>query len=159
MAQTDTAFTHLMELAADYRRRTDHTLAERRRSREAYERQAAAITASNFVLNRFWSLLGKVLPAEAWQGYPSSVRDPRTTAVAHLGAGLFLMHSAKRDGCGDDECGCRHTVTLLRPCRCGDYIEDVVDTEYDLAFILSSIDDTTCVGLCTPSGWHEAPWE
>ncbi|MFF4407228.1 hypothetical protein [Streptomyces sp. NPDC001404] len=157
MTVSATSITRLLELAADYRRRVDQATAERRRNREASERQEAANSASNFVITRFRNILGEVLPAEAWQGYPSGTRDAHPLAVAHLGGDLFLMHRAKAN-CSEAGCDCGDTVTLLRPCPCGDYIEDVVDTEYDLALVIGDINSAACQGLCAPSGWRD-PWE
>lgn len=153
----DDMYAALVSLASDYRQWIDACRAHERQERDERERRVAVERVAAYMKYRFDNTLGKVLPADAWRGYPGE-RDLhlRPMAVAYLGAGTFLIHSAEPRDDGSDKLD--DSLTLLCPCPCGAYIEMWIETEYDLAFALDELRhvaacETTCTASDCPDPW------
>ncbi|MFI2077009.1 hypothetical protein [Streptomyces triculaminicus] len=153
----DDMYAALVGLASDYRQWIDDCRARERREQDERERRVAVERVATYMTYRFDNTLGKVLPADAWQGYPGEHDlDRQPMAVAYLGAGTFLIHTAEPRDDGSDKLD--DSLILLCPCPCGAYIETWIETEYDFAFALDELQHVAaCETTCTASGWSD-PW-
>ncbi|MFG2226133.1 hypothetical protein [Streptomyces sp. NPDC048644] len=133
---------------ANFRRRQAAEAAEIeqwRREEEAAER-AAAETAAHETLQ--WltpDTLARVVTEEMWRGYPRH-RGDGPTAVAHLGAGVYLRYATPGDGLGTVP----GDLWLLQPCTdCGVRLSNPLWSDLDLATCLTGPNGlpTTCT-LC-----------
>ncbi|GHF42481.1 hypothetical protein GCM10010218_24540 [Streptomyces mashuensis] len=140
----------LLALAAEYQQQVEAAWAYERKQREVQERRDVVARAAACVARDFPNTLARVLTAGSWTGYPSGSEGP-AMAVAPLGAGLFLLRVTERglDGPPDE-------LFLLCPCPCGKYVEVLVDSEYDLAFVLDDLQRTSnCEELGVPLSQDE----
>lgn len=106
------------------RREEAEQAAARLDSEAAHEGRRLAISA----VRRDLSEVQELLPPESWSGIAS--HGSEVGAVASLGAGAWLL--SRRRG--------TPRFLLLRPCRCGAYVEQAVDDTIGLAVALAGPD-------------------
>ncbi|GAA4694346.1 hypothetical protein [Streptomyces youssoufiensis] len=109
-----------------------------RRTREE-EREGAETAAADHVYRAYTSTLGAALEDTQWTGYPA-LGGTEPSAVAYLGAGLWLHHTTTYDTEYSDG---GDALALIVPCACGrGYITSHLESEDDLVELLAELHPT-----------------
>ncbi|MER0443222.1 hypothetical protein ABR738_01280 [Streptomyces sp. Edi4] len=103
----------------------------------AEEREDAVTAALHHIYTEYPDTVGQVqvLEATEWRGMPAlRAADLAPSAVAYLGAGLWLHHSLDIP----EEEPARDVLTLIAPCSCrAGYVEFELQGDTDLVTILT----------------------